>query len=161
MSAWTCASCNYAENECDSQECDSCGEARAAASAADSAPSAGLYDSIVVGLIVSIAAIEGKDKLRTIVVDVGSAKGLVTVVTNAPNVAVGHRVVVALPGARIENGGEEIVVKATSVGGVRSGGMLCDATMLRWSGGGAGTAALVPESFQPGDAPPAQRPRLR
>ena len=123
--------------------------------------SGGADNKIVVGLITSITAIAGKDKLRTLVVDAGSDNGLVTVVTNAPNVAEGFRVVVALPGARIDSGGEEIVVKAASVGGVRSGGMLCDATMLRWTGGGAGTAALVPDSYKPGDAPPAQRPRLK
>jgi tRNA-binding EMAP/Myf-like protein len=161
MSAWTCASCNYVENEYDSQECDSCGEARAAAGAAVPTGSGGADNKIVVGLITSITAIAGKDKLRTLVVDAGSDNGLVTVVTNAPNVAEGFRVVVALPGARIDSGGEEIVVKAASVGGVRSGGMLCDATMLRWTGGGAGTAALVPDSYKPGDAPPAQRPRLK
>jgi len=56
--------------------------------------------------------------------------------------------------------GEEIEVKEASVGGVKSAGMLCDAPMLGWSGGGAGNAALVPDSFAPGDGAPNKRPRL-
>ena len=47
-----------------------------------------------------------------------------------------------------------------SVGGVVSQGMLCDAPMLGWVGGGAGSAALVPDSFAPGARPPEKRPRM-
>jgi tRNA-binding EMAP/Myf-like protein len=56
--------------------------------------------------------------------------------------------------------GEEVEVKEAKVGGCTSQGMLCDAPMLGWTGGGAGNAALVPESFEPGDAPPERRPRM-
>ena len=54
-------------------------------------------------------------------------------------------------------------VKKATVGGVPSEGMLCDAPMLGWKGGGADCAALLPDdahSFAPGDAPPPERPRL-
>ena len=66
----------------------------------------------------------------------------------------GARVVVATVGAVV---GED-KLKQRSVGGVISQGMLCDAPMLGWVGGGAGAAALVPESFSPGDRPPERRP---
>ena len=56
--------------------------------------------------------------------------------------------------------GEEVEVKEAKVGGCTSQGMLCDAPMLGWTGGGAGNAALVPDSFEPGDAPPERRPRM-
>ena len=51
-------------------------------------------------------------------------------------------------------------VKKAMVGGVTSEGMCCDGPMLGWVGGGAGAAALLPENFNPGDAPPTSRPRL-
>lgn len=45
-------------------------------------------------------------------------------------------------------------------GGRASHGMICDSTMLGWVGGGAGAAALLPETFAPGDTPPVSRPRM-
>ena len=63
----------------------------------------------------------------------------------------GVRVVVATVGAKLKN--EESVKKAT-VGGVTSEGMLCDAPMLGWVGGGAGAAALLPESYKPAGPSP-------
>ena len=51
-------------------------------------------------------------------------------------------------------------MKKATVGGVVSEGMLCDAPMLRWVGGGAGNAALVPPAFAPGAPPPDKRPRM-
>ncbi len=59
-----------------------------------------------------------------------------------------------------DGSGGEVVVKKASVGGVVSEGMLCDAPMLGWTGGGAGTAALVPDSFALGATPPDKRPRM-
>ena len=55
--------------------------------------------------------------------------------------------------------GDERVAKR-SMGGRVSEGMLCDAPMLGWQGGGAGAAALVPPAFAPGDRPPERRPRM-
>ena len=66
------------------------------------------------------------------------------------------RVVVACVGAELRDGEK---VKRAPVGGVTSEGMLCDGPMLGWAGGGQGTAALLPERFAPGDAPPSSRPR--
>lgn len=67
------------------------------------------------------------------------------------------RVVIATVGAELK-GGEK--VKKATVGGVTSEGMCCDGPMLGWVGGGAGAAALLPESCKPGDAPPTSRPRM-
>jgi hypothetical protein len=67
------------------------------------------------------------------------------------------RVVIATVGAELK-GGEK--VKKAAVGGVTSEGMCCDGPMLGWVGGGAGAAALLPETYNPGDAPPTSRPRL-
>ncbi len=56
--------------------------------------------------------------------------------------------------------GEEVAVKKATVGGAPSEGMLCDAPMLGWVGGGAGNAALVPDTFALGAPPPDKRPRM-
>ncbi|KAG8462098.1 hypothetical protein KFE25_011548 [Diacronema lutheri] len=111
--------------------------------------------SRVVGLVRECEPVAGKDKLKRLSVDVGGAAP-VQLVTNAPNVEAGKRIVVALVGAEV--GG--VAVRRATVGGVPSEGMVCDATMLGWTGGGAGLAALVPASYAPGDAAPPTRPRL-
>jgi hypothetical protein len=58
----------------------------------------------------------------------------------------------------INDEGEEITLKRTSVGGIPSEGMFCDAGMLGWGSGSAGIAAQVPESYEPGSAPPTTKP---
>ena len=108
-----------------------------------------------VGHVLSLEPVPGKDKLLKLQVNVGSAE--LGIVTNASNVTEGSRVVVATIGTELSDG---TVVKKANVGGCPSEGMLCDAPMLGWTGGGAGAAALVPESYAPGDSPPATRPRL-
>ena len=65
--------------------------------------------------------------------------------------------VVATVGSELWDGEK---VKKTSVGGVSSTGVLCDGLMLGWSGGGAGTAVLLPDAFNPGDPCRRSRPRL-
>ena len=111
--------------------------------------------TFVVGLVLEAEPVPGKDKLLKLSVDVAAGEPL-AIVTNAPNVQQGSRVVVAMIGTELPDG---TTVKKANVGGVNSEGMLCDSPMLSWVGGGAGTAAIVPESFAPGDAPPAERPR--
>ena len=68
-----------------------------------------------VGLIEELEGVPGKDKLSKLLVHIGAEKPL-QIVTNAPNVAVGARVVVAPVGATLN--GEAI--KKASVGGVAS-----------------------------------------
>ena len=104
-----------------------------------------MSDGLVCGEIVSCDAIEGKDKLKRLTVRVadGDDDGArLQIVTNAPNVDVGKRCVVAKIGSTLRDGTE---VKKASVGGVTSEGMLCDSAMCGWSGGGAGAAALLPQ----------------
>lgn len=155
MDTWACADCEY-ENEQSLDECEACGSAKpAAAAVSDDDP----FANIVVGSIEELEQIEGKDKLKKLKVNIG--KGSITVVTNAPNVVQGSRIAVACVGAVVRSGSEEIKVKKTSVGGVASEGIVCDAPMLGWTGGGAGTAALLPETFELGSKPPQARPRMK
>ena len=70
------------------------------------------------------------------------------------------RLAVALVGSTfLDESGEEIVVKKTSVGGVMSEGMFCDAGMLGWADGARGVAAQMPDSIPIGSAPPDVKPR--
>lgn len=117
------------------------------------------YEGYKVGVIEELEDIAGKNKLRLCTIDIG-AEEPIKVVTNAPNVRKASRVVVATVGATVKIDGESVVVKKTVVGGKPSSGMLCDSGMLGWSGGAAKTAAIVPESFAVGSAPPSERPRM-
>ena len=155
---WTCTACEYPHEGEDavSEECLSCGEARPVPTASAEEGGDGdtdRFESICCGCVLSVEDLA--NKLKQCSVDVGLGE-TVSVVTNASNVAEGNLVVVARVGARID--GEE--VKKRSVGGRASEGMLCDAPSLGWTGGGAGAAANVPNSFAPGDRPPARRPRM-
>eukprot|EP00405_Crypthecodinium_cohnii_P001964 CAMPEP_0194764180 /NCGR_PEP_ID=MMETSP0323_2-20130528/21496_1 /TAXON_ID=2866 ORGANISM="Crypthecodinium cohnii, Strain Seligo" /NCGR_SAMPLE_ID=MMETSP0323_2 /ASSEMBLY_ACC=CAM_ASM_000346 /LENGTH=174 /DNA_ID=CAMNT_0039690715 /DNA_START=65 /DNA_END=589 /DNA_ORIENTATION=+ len=143
--AWTCE-CEY-ENEPDAMECAACEAARP--KFVDPK-----FENFVVGLIQTVAAVPGKDKLKVVEVDVGEEKAL-QIVTNAGNVKEGSRVVVAKVGAIVN----DEPIKKGNVGGQMSEGMLCDGPMLGWTGGGAGAAALLPDSFEVGGPPPDQRPR--
>ena len=154
---WTCKECEY-ENEAGASECEACGEARpqdAAGADAGGDPD-DAYFNVVVGVVLEVAPVPNKDKLLALQVDVGGGT-TVPIVTNAGNVAEGSRIVVAKVGATIN----ETPVKKANVGGAISEGMLCDAPMLGWVGGGAGAAALVPESFAAGARPPESRPRMK
>ena len=115
---------------------------------------------LVVGVVLSVAPVAGKDKLRQCIVDVGAGEQL-TIVTNAPNVREGTRTVVALVGTEVEtDGGETITVKKSAVGGIMSSGMICDSIMCGWVGGGDGVAVQVPASMPPGAPAPTSKPRL-
>mmetsp|Transcript_22528 Transcript_22528/g.31349 ORF Transcript_22528/g.31349 Transcript_22528/m.31349 type:complete len:165 (+) Transcript_22528:107-601(+) len=116
-------------------------------------------DGYVVGEVVSCDPVPNKDKLLVLIIDIGSEEN-VQVVTNAGNLKIGCRVVVATIGSKVRMGNEEVEVKKASVGGVPSQGMLCDGPMLGWSGGGAGAAALLSQSYAPGSLPPSTRPRM-
>merc|ERR1712070_1266482 len=105
------------------------------------------YRGYKIGVVLSAEKVANKDKLLELKVDVGSGEPL-PIVTNAGNVKEGSRVVVATVGSVVEEKGEEIEVKKATVGGKPSEGMLCDGPMLGWVGGGAGAAALVPDSLE-------------
>ena len=153
---WQCPSCEYDENEDAAPRCESCDEQLAAAAPAPAGAGAPL---IVVARVTAVEPIPNKDKLRKVTLDAGGAAEVVVVTNSAVHL---HTLVcVALPGATVRVGGEEVQVKAAAVGGVASGGMLCDSAMVGWKGGAAGLAATVPEAagMQPGQAVPAARPR--
>uniref|UniRef100_A0A7S1EYW2 tRNA-binding domain-containing protein n=1 Tax=Noctiluca scintillans TaxID=2966 RepID=A0A7S1EYW2_NOCSC len=152
LADWDCPECET-PNEGVDVICCACEAARPAAECDNDK-----FKGYKVGIVVSAEKVEGKDKLQRIEVDIGS--GTLPIVTNAQNVKEGVRVIVATVGAIISDKGEDVEVKKASVGGCISEGMLCDAPMLGWTGGGAGAAALLPESFTPGERPPDARPRM-
>ena len=188
MTNWACEECGEEENGEDDSVCQSCDAVRpAAATASGSEPDR--FAGLVVALVLELTESGKKLKVCKLDVGGGSEKvrrrcapshlprlqlfercghvsppsrsvQAITVVTNAPNVNLGSRVVVATVGAKVECDGTELVVKKMMVGGAMSEGMLCDAPMLGWSGGGAGTAALVPPSCALGSRPPEKRLRL-
>ena len=152
MSDWVCADCEN-ENAAANETCEACDTPRPAVATDDSA--SGTRAGFLVGLVATCEPVAGKDKLLALTVDVGGT-ALVAIVTNAGNVKVGSRVVVAMVGATVG----DIIVKKAVVGGRPSAGMLCDAPMLGWVGGGAGAAAILPDSFPVGGPPPEKRPRM-
>ena len=144
---WECAECHQ-ENTEEDTECCACGAIRPA----------GKYAGFKVGLVTAMEAIPKMSKLRVATISIGDDQSIV-VVTNAKNVDVGLRVVVATVGSVVEMEGEEVEVKKSTVGGRKSEGMICDGSMLGWKGGGAGAAAILPDSFEVGSQPPLTRPR--
>ena len=113
----------------------------------------------VCGEVLTCEAIAGRDKLKKVTVDIGASEAL-AVTTNAPNLRVGTRTVVATVGTELEINGEMIIVQKTNVGGAWSDGMICDSVMLGWKGGAAGIAVQVPASCALGSDAPTNKPRL-
>ncbi|KAJ8600951.1 hypothetical protein CTAYLR_006304 [Chrysophaeum taylorii] len=106
--------------------------------------------------VVEILRVEPLAAEKLKLVEVQTSEGTVDIVTNAPNVTVdkvGRRCVAALVGVEIG----DTVVAPKVVGGRKSHGILCDSVMLKWSGGGAGTAVFV--DLDVGAPPPSERPR--
>ena len=113
-----------------------------------------------VGIVLSVEekSKTGGKPLKVCSVTIGSDEPI-CVVTAAPNVRQKSRLVVATVGSTIINDeGEEMEIKKTVVGGVMSEGMFCDSRMLGWGSGSAGIASQVPDSFEPGSAPPTSKP---
>ena len=156
---WVCGEC---ECECTEEEevCPGC-DAPCPESKGDDAQDR--YSGYKVCKIMTVDLLKAPLKKLQVAVcsegEAGDEGKLLTVVTNAPNVVAGKRSVVATEGAVVDQNGEDIVIKRTQVGGVISQGMMCDSKMLGWTGGGAGVAVTMPESFALGAAPPAQMPR--
>lgn len=116
-----------------------------------------------VGVVLSCEEVakKGGKPLKVLKVDVGNGEDDgVPVVTSAPNVREGSRVVVALAGsAVVGDDGEEMTLTKTSIAGHPSWGMICDSKLLGWSGGAAGVAVQLDDSFPVGSAPPDAKPR--
>lgn len=150
--AWTCAECEF-ENEEGTQACEACEAERPSSEPQQTSGEEDPFENFRVGVIVECEDVSGT-KLKKIRVDVGDKEPL-DVVTNAPNAKEGLRIVVACTGALVDG----VKIKRTQINGLPSNGVVCDSVMLGWTGGGAGTAVTVPESFAVGSKPPAQRPR--
>lgn len=134
-----------------------------------------IYDSYKIGRVLSVAPIPKQKDLKKVMVDVngdGDESSAVQIVTNAKYIEPNWLVVVALENAVVPAGaviGEDpdaLQIKPTSVGGVKSCGMVCDSPMLRWTGGAKGIVQQLPEfdengnpQYFVGNAPPSSRPR--
>mmetsp|Transcript_62284 Transcript_62284/g.157395 ORF Transcript_62284/g.157395 Transcript_62284/m.157395 type:complete len:1365 (+) Transcript_62284:122-4216(+) len=79
--------------------------------------------------VLEVQPIPKKDKLRLCKVAWRAGAEPVDVVTNAPNIVVGKKFVIALPGVTTANG---IEVKEAKVGGKDSVGMFCGPNELGW-----------------------------
>ncbi|MFZ9837205.1 MAG: phenylalanine--tRNA ligase subunit beta [Opitutaceae bacterium] len=98
-------------------------------------------DHVVVGEILTRARHPNADKLSVCTVDVGPAGGVKTIVCGAANCDVGHRVLVALPGAVLPG---NFAIKASKIRGQASEGMMCSPDELGLPGDHAGLL-LLPE----------------
>ncbi len=85
------------------------------------------FTHIVVGEIKEITAHPNANKLRIAKTDIGDR--VVEIVCGGSNLAIGQRVVVALPGARVRwhGEGELVELQETEIRGVKSIGMICAA----------------------------------
>src|SRR5258705_5740808 len=80
---------------------------------------------LVIGEVLTCIKHPNADKLSLTTVDVGGEKPL-SIVCGAPNVAVGQKVVVAMPGTTVyPSTGEPFVIKAAKIRGEQSEGMIC------------------------------------
>lgn len=98
------------------------------------------WDNVVVGRIEDITPHPAADKLRVASVSLGSHSD--TIVCGAPNIAVGQRVPVALPGAVLPGG---TTIKKTKIRGQASAGMICSETELGLGTDTSGIMVLSPD----------------
>ena len=85
----------------------------------------GSLDGLIVGEIISFYKHPNADRLSCVAVNIGADKA-VDIVCGAPNVRVGMKCIVALPGTCIHTTqGEDIIIRETKIRGVVSSGMLC------------------------------------
>jgi tRNA-binding EMAP/Myf-like protein len=124
------------------------------------------YLNYKIGQIITVDEIPKKKDLKKVLINISNGdEGLIQIVTNAKYVEIGWKVVVALKGAIVPAGShldedsDAILVSPTSVGGVKSDGMICDSYMLGWSGGAKGVIQQLPDSYEIGTSPPNSRPR--
>ena len=98
---------------------------------------------IIVGLVEEVKQHPNADRLKVCKVRVEPDGELRTIVCGAPNVAVGQKVPVALPGTVLPNGVE--LGKAT-IRGVESSGMICAADELALGNDHSGIIVLDPKA---------------
>jgi phenylalanyl-tRNA synthetase beta chain len=99
---------------------------------AESRAATGPWPRIYVGLLTQRTPHPNADREVVIEVDVDWTR--LTVVTGGPHVEVGHKVAVALPGARVVDAGSTVPrtrkLKKGRIRGILSEGMLCSAKEL-------------------------------
>jgi len=105
-------------------------------------PVAPAFSRVVVGRVLSVAKHPNADKLTVCEVDVGSGASL-SIVCGAPNVAPDLRVPCALIGAVLPG---DFRIKATTMRGVESQGMLCSARELGLSEDHSGLMVLASDA---------------
>ncbi len=108
-------------------------------------PAAPAFDGVVVGEVLAVEKHPNADRLNVCQVNVGGGANAapLNIVCGAPNVRAGMRVPAALVGAKLPG----IAIKAATMRGVASNGMLCSARDLGISDAADGLLAL------PADAP--------
>jgi phenylalanyl-tRNA synthetase beta chain len=109
---------------------------------------------VVLAQVLEIAAIEGADRIRRVVVDAGGEQR--EIVCGAKNFAPGDVVPLATIGARLPNGME---IARRKMRGITSEGMLCSGSELHLDDGvdgllilASGTPGVVPEGIELGRA---------
>jgi phenylalanyl-tRNA synthetase beta chain len=107
------------------------------------APYAHGLSDVIIGKVMTVKPHPDADRLRVATVSTGKNK-IRKIVCGAPNLAVGQKVVLAVPGAKLPGG---IEIKSAELRGVRSDGMICSAQELGLGGDQAGILVL------PSDAP--------
>ena len=110
-------------------------------------PVAPPFSGVVVGRVLSVERHPNADRLTVCKVDAGTGETL-AIVCGAPNVSVGMKVACALLGANLPGAspGDPLLIKAVSMRGVESRGMLCSARELGLSGDHSGLLALPPDA---------------
>ena len=158
MSTAFCTSCDSIQpvEDIEGQEnmvfCVTCGEEFEKPSLADT-----LYANYSVGVVMKVDLVPKKKDLKKVLIDVigdGDEDKCIQVVTNAKYVDPGWKVVVA----SLSDDTNAVQLKKTSVGGVKSEGMICDSGMLQWTGGAKGAIQRLPDAYAIGDKPPLSRP---
>ncbi len=106
----------------------------------------GAWDGIVVGRVVAVAPHPNADRLWLVTVDLGGSTE--TVVSGAPNLAVGMVVPFAPVGSTLIDGhtGERITLSEAKIRGVASRGMVCSEKELGLSEDHSGILALDPQA---------------
>jgi tRNA-binding EMAP/Myf-like protein len=112
---------------------------------------------LVVGEVIQCEIIPSHENLKDILVNIGDES--VKIITNAPNIRIGSRTVIATLGTELEVNGEIISIKKQTVGGRKSEGIVCDSKMCGWSGGASGVAVQIPDQIPVGSPCPASKPR--
>jgi phenylalanyl-tRNA synthetase beta chain len=111
-------------------------------------PVAPMFSGVVVGQLRSVEKHPNADKLVLCAVDVGTTGGApLAIVCGAPNVRVGMRVALARVGARLPgDDGGAFEIRAATVRGVESQGMLCSARELGLSDDHSGIIELAADA---------------